>query len=944
MASRIAGITIEIGGDTTKLQTALKGVDKSLSATQSELKDINKLLKLDPGNTELLTQKQKALKNAIDDTKKRLETLKEAQKQYGKGTAEYDAIQREIVDTENNLKSLEGEYKDFGSVAKQKLTVVTDNLKNAASKVVDFGKKAKEAFMNTAKALVDMGEAAIDVGKQVYNLAVDAAETADNVDKMSQKIGISREAYQELDFAMSQSGASVDSLQAGMKTLRGQMTSAASGNKKTADTFKKLGVSVRDTNGHLRSQEDVMFDTLLALQNVQNETERARLANELFGKSGTDLLPLLNSEAGSIDDLRQQAHDLGLVMGDEAIDAGVRFSDSLDAVKKAFSAITTQIGLAVMPVIQTVLDWIMANMPMIQEIVHGVVSFISKIVGNLVSILSRDVLPFLKSFVEDNIKPALKWFEKAFDSLAHVVKSLIHGDFFEAFQYLEKFVFDAIAGILKVLGVGKDDITRIMKVVHDVLLGIRDVVEKYVIPIFNEFVQFIKNVFSGNWSAAWENIINIFKLRWEGIKEFFSKIFNAVVNIIKNIDWSAVGMKIWLGITTAFNAIANWFGKRFEEVVTWLKSIDWPAVGMKIWNGITKVFNAISSWFGKRFEEVVTWLKSIDWPAVGMKIWNGITKAFNTIASWFGKRFDEVVAWIKNIDWASVGMKIWTNITKAFNSIASWFGKRFDEVVSWIKGIDWASVGMKIWTGITKAFNSIADWFGKRFDEVVNWIKGIDWGAVGMKIWNGITNSFISIGDWFKSKFETAAQWIKDIKWGDVGTAIWDAIKNALSGIGEWLKNTFKSPINAVIRLLNSMIGKVEGSINSVINGINNKLKVDVDFGRLPAWMGGGSLGGIHWSPNLSEVSFGRIHLLANGGILSDGMRAIVGEYAPEMLHVANGKAIVTPIQGAERWQNNNAEYNFNIYQQPGEDANALAHRVMRIMTREQQQRIVAYA
>ena len=943
MASRIAGITIEIGGDTTKLQTALKGVDKSLSATQSELKDINKLLKLNPGNTELLTQKQKALKSAIDDTKSRLEKLKEAQKQYGKGTSEYDAIQREIVETENNLKGLEGEYKDFGSVAKQKLSVVSDNIKSAAKNVVDFGKKAKEAFLNTAKALVDMGSAAIDVGKQVYNLAVDAAETADNVDKMSQKIGISREAYQELDFAMSQSGASVDSLQAGMKTLRGQMTSAASGNKKTAETFNRLGVSVRDTNGNLRSQEDVMFDTLLALQNVENETERARLANELFGKSGTDLLPLLNSEAGSLDDLRQQAHDLGLVMGDEAIDAGVRFHDTIDKLQRSFSAIGTQIGMAVMPVVQMVADWILYNMPMIQDIVQGVIGVISKIVGKLMDILARDVLPFLKSFFENNIKPAMKWFEKAIDSLAHVFTSLIHGDFFEAFQYLEKFVFDAVTAILKTLGIGEEDIKRIMQVVHDVLIGIRDVVEKYVIPIFNEFVQFIKNVFSGNWSAAWENIINIFKLRWEGIKEFFSKIFNAVVNIIKNIDWQAVGTKIWNGITKVFNAVAAWFGKKFGEVVTWLKGIDWPAVGIKIWNGITTVFNSIANWFGKRFDEVVNWIKTIDWPAVGMKIWNGITTAFNAIASWFGKRFDEVVNWIKSIDWASVGMKIWSGITKAFNSIASWFGKRFDEVVTWIKNIDWPAVGMKIWSGITTAFNAIASWFGKKFDEVVTWIKTIDWPAVGMKIWNGITNAFLSIGDWFKGKFDDAAQWIKDLDWYAVGTSIWDAIKNALSGIGEWLKNTFKSPINAVIRMLNSMIGKVEGSINSVIKGINNKLKVDVDFGKLPAWMGGGSLGGIHWSPNLSEVSFGRIQLLANGGILSEGMRAIVGEYAPEMLHVSNGKAVVTPIQGAERFEGNN-EYNFNIYQQPGEDANALAHRVMRIMTREQQQRNVAYA
>ena len=98
MATRIAGITIENGGDTTKLQKALKGVDSQLKTTQNNLKDINKLLKLDPGNTELLTQKQQNLQKAISGTKDRLQQLKDAQGQVAKGTQEWDALQREITD------------------------------------------------------------------------------------------------------------------------------------------------------------------------------------------------------------------------------------------------------------------------------------------------------------------------------------------------------------------------------------------------------------------------------------------------------------------------------------------------------------------------------------------------------------------------------------------------------------------------------------------------------------------------------------------------------------------------------------------------------------------------------------------------------------------------------------------------------------------------------
>ena len=114
MASRIKGITVEIGGDTTKLQNALKGVNSSIKSTQSELKDVEKLLKLDPGNTELLAQKHRLLSDAVKETKEKLATLKTAAEQANEALAkgemtqgQYDALQREIVETEQKLKALD---------------------------------------------------------------------------------------------------------------------------------------------------------------------------------------------------------------------------------------------------------------------------------------------------------------------------------------------------------------------------------------------------------------------------------------------------------------------------------------------------------------------------------------------------------------------------------------------------------------------------------------------------------------------------------------------------------------------------------------------------------------------------------------------------------------------------------------------------------------------
>ena len=114
MASRIKGITVEIGGDTTGLDKALKSVNSSIKTTQSGLKDVSKLLKLDPTNTELLTQKQKLLKDAIGSTKEKLDALKLAQEQAKAqlesgdlGQDKYDALQREIIETEQELKRLQ---------------------------------------------------------------------------------------------------------------------------------------------------------------------------------------------------------------------------------------------------------------------------------------------------------------------------------------------------------------------------------------------------------------------------------------------------------------------------------------------------------------------------------------------------------------------------------------------------------------------------------------------------------------------------------------------------------------------------------------------------------------------------------------------------------------------------------------------------------------------
>ena len=147
MAGGIKGITIEIGGDTTKLGKALSDVNNKSRDLQKELKGVNTLLKMDPGNVTLLTQKQDLLTKSIENTKEKLETLKEAQKQaqaqFDKGEItekQYRNLQREIVSTEQKLENLTGELKEFGSVGAQQVAQVGEKVKDVGGKVTEFGK------------------------------------------------------------------------------------------------------------------------------------------------------------------------------------------------------------------------------------------------------------------------------------------------------------------------------------------------------------------------------------------------------------------------------------------------------------------------------------------------------------------------------------------------------------------------------------------------------------------------------------------------------------------------------------------------------------------------------------------------------------------------------------------------------------------------------------
>ena len=189
--NRIKGITIEIEGNTTKLQSALSGVNKDLRTTQTNLRDVNKLLKLDPTNTDLLRQKQDLLKKAIEDTKKKLDTEKEALKQLKAADqtpevlTQQQALERQIAEDENALSGLKKEFSSFGSVGAQAFFAVGEKVKEVGKKITEVGEGITQ---KVTVPLAAVGGAAVAAFKNVD----------DGYDEMIKKTGATGEAAEEM--------------------------------------------------------------------------------------------------------------------------------------------------------------------------------------------------------------------------------------------------------------------------------------------------------------------------------------------------------------------------------------------------------------------------------------------------------------------------------------------------------------------------------------------------------------------------------------------------------------------------------------------------------------------------------------------------------------------------------------------------------------------------
>ena len=501
--NKIKGITVEIGGDTTGLDKALKTVNSTIKDTQAELKDVNKALKLDPGNTELLEQKQRNLAKAVEATAEKLDTLKtaqeQAQEQLERGDisqAQYDALTREIVETEEALKKAKKAQDEF-NVSIESAKAKLDKVGSAASAVSE-----KTKGLSTAAAGLVGGIAA---------LGVKSLNTADDLLELSQQTGISTDQLQKMQYASEMVDVSVESMTGALAKMKKQMATSAG-----AEKFAALGISIRDASGELRNADEVFFEALEALSQIENETERDLAAMDLFGKSADQLAGIIDDGGASLKEYGAKAEELGLIMSNETLTGLGEVKDKIDELKAQAGAQLAETGAkaieALTPVIDLLIDKLSAVFEWIGSLdadtlqliltIAAVVAAISPIAGIIATITTAisGVLALV---------PALQAAGAAVTAFAAANPIVL--------------IAAAVAALALLIATHWDEVKEILK-------QAKEKVEEFVDKVTTFFAAAGESI-----KATWQNLKTAVLDIWQGIKDGIAEKINGIIEKINSL-------------------------------------------------------------------------------------------------------------------------------------------------------------------------------------------------------------------------------------------------------------------------------------------------------------------------------------------------------------------------------------------------------------------------
>lgn len=437
-----------------------------------------------------------------------------------------------------------------------------DSMGKTEKKTQSFGKRVGKIALG---AVAGLTTAIVGAGAAGIAMANNFADTADEIDKSAIKMGISTDAFQELRFAMGQVGVSQGTMDKSLQRLN-QRLADTDGNEKYRTALENLGVATEDAAGKTRSADDVFMDSIQALHEMEDASQQAAIAQEIFGtKTAQDLLPAITAGGEEIANLRGEAHELGAVISEDGVQSGVLWADTMDKFKNMMSGVWASLAQELLPAFQGFLDWVMDHMPTIQSVIQTVFDVIRTVIGTAIKWIGN-IITWLKTWFDNN-QETLKNIKNGFMDFVEVVINLFKG-FVEFATAIWERYGETILNFIKTTF---ENIRTVISGLLNVIKGI---------------IKTVTGIITGDWSKAWEGIKQIFS----GVWEVMSGTVKQVINFIKSY--------IQVGLTTASNivkrvtgSIKNFFSSAWNSITNGAKKFK--SVFVNIWKGIQTGIKAV---------------------------------------------------------------------------------------------------------------------------------------------------------------------------------------------------------------------------------------------------------------------------------------------------------------------------------------------------------------
>ena len=886
MANKIGGITIEIGGDTTKLDQALKNVNKEAKNASNELREVNKSLKLDPHNVELLSQKQKILTESIQATSEKLKILKDAQEQakaaFERGEMseqQYRAIQREVANTEAELRKLESEIKNVNPALEtlgQKVQDVGGKFQKAGESIQKIG----DGMQNAGQKLMPVTTAITGVGAASVAAAVDfedAMAKLNTIADTSEKTGVPLEELGKQIMSLSdQTGISAseiadnvyNAISAGQKTgdavnFVAQSTKLATAG--FADSGQALDLLTTILNAYGMSAEEVnhVSDVLINTQNLGKTT-----VGELASAMGK-VIPTANASNVSLENLAA-GYSIMTANGIATAESTTYMNSMLNELSKsgtkASTAIKEKTGKS------------------FQDLMKDGASL-------------ADVLTILQESAEENGVAMGDMFGSA--EAGKAALTLLSGGA-DQFNETLKSMTDA-SGTTDAAFEKLDTTSRKAKItlneIKNAAIDLGSTILEMVMPYFEQLTQKVKD------ATTW------FKNLDDGQKKLIVKIGAVVAAIAPAL---IVGGKVVSGIgklTSGIGGVITKIGALIPKLAALASPVGIIIAAIaalaaafiylyktnddfrnKVNEAVEKVKTAFQDMvqkvkpllqkLGEAFKNLMTALEPVFEFILTyiMSVVNGVINAaapviaaitnvvdfvtniinafvallqgdFDGFFDYIGKALQNVIDFAKNIikAWVSfivgffegfgVDVKklfsdIWTGIQKIFQNVGKWFSDRFTEAYTNITNI-FKNIGQWFadrWTDIKNALSTVATWFQTMFQNAYTNVVNI-WKAVGQWFadrWTDIKNALSTVATWFQTTFQNAYTNVQNV-WRNVGQWFsdrWTDIKNVFNNIGEWFRQKFQSAYDSVTGIWKNIGSWFQTNVIDAISNLFNNFSL----------------------------------------------------------------------------------------------------------------------